>query len=121
MINLAWMAGLFEGEGNIQTESWRTKLRIKMTDKDVIDRFAEYAGCGTVIFVPRGKAHWKDQWLWSTSKKADVQRLLSDMLPYFGERRAYKTLNVLDTIELNDSYYRTSEAVLSVGSLPPVG
>jgi hypothetical protein len=100
MINLAWMAGLFEGEGNIQTESWRTKLRLKMTDKDVVDRFAEYAGCGSVKFVKREKPHYKDQWLWSVSKKADVRRLLSDMLPYLGNRRAYKTLNVLDTIEL---------------------
>ena len=95
MIETAWMAGLFEGEGNIQIETWRTKLRLKMTDKDVVERFAKYANCGTVKFVPRQKPHWKDQWLWSVSKKADVIRLLSDMLPFFGERRALTTTTAL--------------------------
>ena len=96
MINVAWMAGLFEGEGSIYWDKSNKQYRmnLQMTDKDIVDRFHNYAQAGHVY--NREVRDHKDCWQWKCSKRADIVRLLSDMLPFFGERRAFTTLNALD-------------------------
>jgi hypothetical protein len=79
--NLAWMAGIFEGEGYVQGRSRKYnradgrefttvgfRLAITMSDEDVIKRFHQLAGVGTcngprrspsaVIRFPDGKPMW---------------------------------------------------------------
>lgn len=48
--SIAWMAGLFEGEGCILAPTDKGPLRIKigMGDKDVLEKFHGAAGCGCV-------------------------------------------------------------------------
>ena len=115
-IETAWAAGLFEGEGTI-TGQWAhgynkfyPKLSIKMTDKDVIERFAHWAGDGNITVEKKYQEHHKDAWRWTTSKGETIRRLLALMLPYFGERRAYKALNILDFFELDDRNPNSSQA-----------
>lgn len=66
---LAYLAGIFDGEGSIGFFSRGGKrarqfcLEVKMTDKPIIDLLQSELG-GTVVFRPREKAHWKDQWRW---------------------------------------------------------
>lgn len=45
---IAWAAGLFEGEGTITQSSGIVNLRVTSTDGDVLDRFAEVVGAGKV-------------------------------------------------------------------------
>ena len=104
MHSIEWAAGLFEGEGCI---TWRDKdhkhpqLKLGMTDRDVGDKFKETVMCGSVHHDHSCRAeHWKPYYVWRTSAKRDVCNLLSKMLPYFGNRRAYKALNILDDLEL---------------------
>mgnify|MGYP000906161457 CR=1 len=45
---LAWMGGLYEGEGSVSIPKKNSpfRLRIKSTDRDVLIRFQKYAKCG---------------------------------------------------------------------------
>jgi hypothetical protein len=45
---IAWAAGLFEGEGSITHVYGRTQLRIHMTDFEVLERFLEIIGAGRI-------------------------------------------------------------------------
>lgn len=92
-LQIAWAAGLFEGEGCV-----RRQLEIEMTDKDVIYKFWEIMNCGNVYY--RERPDVKPTWRWKVGNKRDVVKCLSLMLPYFGSRRGHKALNILDSIEL---------------------
>jgi hypothetical protein len=75
-----------------------------MTDRDVVERFAEVVACGSVRRrrPPHTLAHWKTQWSWSTSHRDECRRLLTEWLPLLGDRRAAKAreaLAALDAIE----------------------
>ena len=104
-MNIAWFTGLFEGEGCIWKDprSHSIRLTLNSTDHDVLDRFASIANCGQVkpIKFPPHKQHYKPAWVWYLHNAIDVKRLLVQMLPLLGERRAYVALNALDTLELD--------------------
>jgi len=95
----AWAAGLFEGEGSITHSHGRPELSLKMTDKDVMDRFCAWAECNHVRETTQQQSHHKPCYRWRVGNQKDVTRLLEKMLPFFGERRAYKALNVFDYYE----------------------
>ena len=97
-INLAWMAGLFEGEGYIRKHKGRG-IGINMTDLDILERFQAFAAVGTIRPKKVAEPHHKPAWEWAIYKNAEVYRLLELMLPYFGERRAFTALNRLDIID----------------------
>lgn len=67
--SLAYLAGIFDGEGTIgffvggSKKARQFSLEVKMTDKPIIDLLQSTLG-GSVVFRPREKAHWKDQWKW---------------------------------------------------------
>jgi hypothetical protein len=51
--HVAWAAGLFEGEGcwNAYVRKGgkvQMQVRLEMTDKDVVERFAAIVGCGAI-------------------------------------------------------------------------
>jgi hypothetical protein len=95
-ITTEWLAGLFEGEGSIyfdkSNKQWRMKL--KMTDEDVVTRFHEGAGVGKVYYEPHKT--FKPTWNWVLFRKAEVKAFLIRLLPLLGNRRACKTLDALD-------------------------
>ena len=104
-MNIAWFTGLFEGEGCIHKDPRSNSIRLTLnsTDLDVLERFASMAGCGTLkpINFPKKRQHYKPAWVWCLHTAVDVKRLLVEMLPLLGERRAYLALNALDTLELD--------------------
>jgi len=96
-VETAWLAGLFEGEGSLTMKPHRgCELRIKMTDKDVIDRVLATVGVGKVVPIKKERDHHKQAWEWRLSKRIHTYPLLVKLLPFMGERRALKFLNQLD-------------------------
>ena len=96
-----WIVGLFEGEGCMiirRKEGRGARLKLCMTDLDIINRFHQAVGCGTVR-PHKTKANRKDAWIWQASAEADVRRLLNEWLPYLGVRRAHKALDVFDWLD----------------------
>ena len=81
-LDIAYIAGLFDGEGNVSYKkypkkrkgskkdymTWNIRLEISMTDKNVMELVHETLGCGTLREkkVPKGI---KKQWRWQCSHR----------------------------------------------------
>lgn len=105
---IAWAAGLFEGEGcfHITKTPWGSKvptLSIQMTDRDVLEKFqriVDSAGVsGPVDRGPRRKLMYKID----VAERAAVKRVTTAFLPWLCERRKVRALEVLALIEELDA------------------
>jgi hypothetical protein len=88
--DIAWAAGLFEGEGTIllATKTRTAHLCVAMTDHDVLERLTELLG-GRLRgpYTRKGNPHWKPQWRWNLHGIEQVQEVLRMFYPYLGARR----------------------------------
>jgi hypothetical protein len=87
-----WVSGLVEGEGYFEPGLLaKTKkgpgVAADSADPDVVERLAMLTGAGTVVELGSRRAGWKTRYRWRVTKKADVQMILSHILPCLGERR----------------------------------
>jgi hypothetical protein len=105
-MSFEWAVGLFEGEGSLfkdkRSNTWT--LQMRMTDKDVVQMFADVMSTGGKVHdesnQPRRIATgYKASYRWTCSRKAEVTRIILKMLPYLGDRRAHKVLDCLDFYE----------------------
>lgn len=100
-VETAWAAGLFEGEGGWYayvrpTGKVQMQARLGMTDRDVVEHFAAVVGCGTVKRSQSNRSNEKPMWTWSVYEAERVRRVIALFLPYMGERRRARALEVLD-------------------------
>jgi len=104
--DLAWAAGLFEGEGCIALSrpaatrpqvQWN--LVLASTDLDVLERLQTVVGMGQ-ISGPRDRGH-KLHWVWCVSRREHVRLLLEAMLPWLGSRRRARAEECLAFFEAN--------------------
>lgn len=91
-LEVAWAAGLFEGEGCFGSyprgRKHGTQARLSMTDRDVVERFAKIVGMGTVRGpVDRGNKEWKPIWEWYVQRASEVRAVVALFRPWLGERR----------------------------------
>jgi hypothetical protein len=98
---IAWAAGLFEGEGCISyaNKTHCARMSLAMTDKDVVDRFHELVGVGQrheKHHTRPGHEHFQTQYVWYCSSIGDVRHVVALFLPYFGDRRRKRAMDVLD-------------------------
>lgn len=96
-IEIAWAAGLFEGEGcaTMSSHGGRTPhLLLCSTDEDVVLRFRRIVGEGNVYRRERPHGR-KTTYQWSTAKKAGIERILFSFMPYLGKRRAFRAKELL--------------------------
>lgn len=105
-MSFEWAVGLFEGEGSLfkdkRSNTWT--LQMRMTDKDVVQMFADVMSTGGKVhdesMQPRRIATGnKTSYRWTCSRKTEVTRIVSKMLPLLGDRRAHKVLDCLDNYE----------------------
>jgi hypothetical protein len=106
---LAWFAGLFEGEGwvsiayrpNHSKSSHKpyylmTRMSIKMTDLDTLQKVHSLFGGGLVSTkVPSGR---KPCWTWTLGDKMKCSTLGHLIFPYMGRRRQLKLCCLFDAI-----------------------
>ena len=103
--DLAWLAGLVEGEGTFTTrvESPRNNpygrtsiaMRVAMTDEDVVRRAHAVAQVGRV-YGPYKKAggRYKDYWVWSCAQR-DTVAMVAALWPWLGTRRRARATELL--------------------------
>lgn len=97
---LAWAAGLFEGEGCI-TQTRRStgyaapRLQMSMADIDVVRRFALTVGVGSLHWITPRRLHHSEQLLWSVTRFEHVQAVLAMFWPWLGDRRRARARQVL--------------------------
>ena len=89
---IAWLAGLYEGEGSCGARRSSARgavlqMSIKMTDLDVLERAQSITGLGRV-YGPyrRGPAHYKPQYAW-TLASVDAYAVLIAIWPMLLSRR----------------------------------
>jgi hypothetical protein len=95
---LAWAAGLFEGEGHIAWNKASVHLEMNMTDLDVLERFRDIVGVGS-INPKKVKDGNKPMWRWLVSGKPRVQIILMDFIPWFGAHRKERAEESLRRLE----------------------
>ena len=99
--SFAWFCGLFEGEGSASLREGSRgaaypALQVGMTDVDVIKRVAEVTGVGHVGGPYNRNDNWKPFWTWQLTKTNEVLELIDQMLPYMGERRSARLIELRD-------------------------
>lgn len=101
---LAWLAGIIEGEGCIyfvNRRGWRGGIRVHMTDEDVVRRCLAVTGLGFIYAgtTPAGRPAWH----WNVTRRDDCARLLLALYPLMGKRRQAK---IAETAEKVCTTYR---------------
>lgn len=100
--DLAWAAGLFEGEGCFTT-SRRGRFqcaKVSMTDADVVERFNAIIGFGSLtnLRLSQKNPKWKDQRCWTVSNFEGFQAVVVMLWPWLGERRRARAIEVLQRV-----------------------
>ena len=98
--NLAWAAGLFEGEGSFSLnrtgDNLRCQAAVAMTDEDTVVRFRDILGVGKV-YGPYGPyaGSKKVFWRWHVYSAEHVQAVAAMLWPWLGDRRRTRATEVL--------------------------
>lgn len=96
---VAWAAGLFEGEGCITARGKTSgELVIGMTDLDVLERFQAIMGVGGITVEYRQPPH-QDCYRWSVCNAADSTFVLGLLLPWLSSRRRAAAESLLQRME----------------------
>ena len=99
--DIAWAAGLFEGEGCFLSSTRKGRYRyasacLNMTDEDIIERFYRVVGVGTVI-GPFQRGTNKPKWEWKAQRHQDVEEVALLFEPWLGPRRLVQAASALAT------------------------
>lgn len=106
---LAWVAGLIEGEGTIRLHKTRPStarpgvtygypsVRVDMTDEDVLRKAHEWTGLGYISgpWKYGTKPTNKPFWVWAVQRKDEAITLIAAIWPYLGQRRREQARAVL--------------------------
>lgn len=95
----AYIAGLFEGEACFDANNGYPRIRIQMTDLDVIEHVKLICGGGKITesnFNKKRNSKWKTAWGLHINKREEVESILRAILPYMGSRRTKKIEELLE-------------------------
>lgn len=109
-LDLVWLAGLLEGEGSFDAHRGKyPRIRLAMTDRDVVGRAASLmdAGIRLSLHPAPASATWHTEI--SGERAAEIMR---DILPYMGTRRSGRIADVLGV-----SHFRSAEGKSSPGPI----
>lgn len=99
--NIAWAAGIVEGEGCMSLVKTKSglypKLTVQMSDEDIILRLKDILNCGTVSSHQRGIN--KRLYQLNVYTKSDLYETIKVLYPYFGKRRKEKAEEVMTFLE----------------------
>lgn len=102
--DVAWLAGLLEGEGSFTLQQplnalgekrVRIAISLQMTDRDVLEKVASLVQDGKVLTAKRQAGHHKETWRWQISSLEIVSQLMTRVLPYMSERRSKQIITCL--------------------------
>lgn len=86
--NIAWLAGLLEGDGCFQIKNGKARLpriTVAMLDKDIVEEVAIFLK-STITEYPTPKGD-KIMYKTTMSKRSVLEPLLLQLYPYLGKRR----------------------------------
>lgn len=97
-VQAAWLAGIIDGEGCLDAPRGNARVRIKMTDHDVVLRAALLMDARTHLEIQDGRKPA----LVAQVTGAKAQAVLEATLPYLGSRRASKATQLLMARRVKD-------------------
>lgn len=82
---IAWMAGIVEGEGHI--EKRKGSLALWNNDLELLERLHELSGVGTIYTIPlterrKGYGSRSETYRWMVTRKNDIDALYRLLLPW---------------------------------------
>lgn len=91
-VEIAWLAGLIEGEGSLALHRGASAtLAVLMTDEDVIRKLHAVSGCGRVTGpYQHSNPNARPTWLWAVRRVSDLRPLLTALAPHMGIRRSVR-------------------------------
>ena len=85
---LGWLAGIIEGEGCFPKGSKPCgRLRVAMTDRDIIERLQTVTGLGLIHDRGRRHDHWKQVWDWTVLRRENMCAIAEAIAPLLLQRR----------------------------------
>jgi|SRR5688572_15077254 len=110
---IAWAAGLFEGEGCFSYDKTYGSCRmiVGSTDLDVLDKFKNIMGIGSIT-KDKEKPNRKPAWRWQTTNREEFDYGSDLLRPWLGVRR---TARLNEIISLRQEVKRGSETVCRYG------
>lgn len=92
--DIAWCAGLFEGEGCFTVMCYdhgagsdQPRCYLAMTDEEPVRRFHQLLGVGHVYTRGSNNPKHKPQWQWQVAKQKDVRYVIETLYPWLSPRR----------------------------------
>lgn len=92
--NLAWLAGLLEGEGCFSNNGRSPTIYLKMTDRDIVERVAHLVG-GNRVGEHRSTNPKHKDIFYTQITGPSARSIMRQILPYMGARRTEKIVQVL--------------------------
>ncbi len=93
--DLAWAAGLLEGEGCFHTTLDRPRISVNMTDEDVLLRLQKVLGCGRLSGPHTYGLGHKPVWRYDLSRQDQVYAVTAAVYSQLGERRRAKARELI--------------------------
>jgi hypothetical protein len=108
--DIAWVAGVFEGEGCIRVRKgghYGAQVSIRMDDQDVIERIHSTMGFGNLYEAQERRAGGRvvTQYNYQLAAAEHVIAFLTAVLPYLGARRRAKAEEAIASAQLTGSNY----------------
>lgn len=125
-VDLAWLAGLLEGEGSFSIDRRGQQryqhstvppapfIALSMTDEDVVVRVAALLG-KKVCRVSRHTVTQKTVYKVSVGDRATLQSLLPRLLPYMGQRRRARIEECLTLLAAWEDWKQSKDALPEAG------
>lgn len=99
---IAWAAGLFEGEGHWRVRWYEGTGAVRSvdtclasTDRDVVLKFRRIVGFGNIRSEQPSNPNAQLQWKWGSGRREEVKQMARQFLPYLGKRRGARAREIL--------------------------
>lgn len=94
--DVAWAAGLFEGEGCFYSiREVYPVAQLNMTDEETVNKFQSVIGLGSVNIMTPPKVTHKVQYRWTVCNRKDFRTVFELLSPWLGMRRMTRGNEVL--------------------------
>jgi hypothetical protein len=100
--NLAWLAGLLEGDGCFTVGSSQGLLRLEcaMSDLDVLQKAQDIAGTGNISGPYNYGIGSKAMYRWHVTTTKNAYALMVALYPWLGNRRKNRILDLLESFRV---------------------
>lgn len=110
-MDIAWFAGLFEGEGTCGIGKDFALLQVAMTDYDIMERINQmYPTVRGLRPIRKTQEHHRPAWIWGRYSREGIREVLNEILPYLGKRRTARAHEVLAWLDLRPGTNHKSRA-----------